>query len=130
MCAQRIRPELRSCVTKISKVLVAGDGQKAGSLLIERSKSQVAEEKVEKFLTSISNVVSDVHTSGLRLERIGIADVLVEVLSTCYECSVKLDPKFATIITSIFVAEGLGRLLDPHMDILRIAMPVILRASG
>ncbi|KAJ8907152.1 hypothetical protein NDN08_003634 [Rhodosorus marinus] len=125
-----IEPKQIRDMRDLFQAIARGDGQKAGSLLIERSKSPVEEEKVENFLTSISNIVSDVHASGLRLERLGIADILVDVLSTCYECSVKLDPKFATIVASIFVAEGLGRLLDPNMDILRIAMPVILRASG
>lgn len=42
---------------------------------------------------------------------------------------VLLEAKFASVVTAIAVMEGLGRSLDPDLDILREAAPIILQAK-
>jgi len=88
----------------------------------------VSEKDQAKFCAGVSRIVADAHARGLRLAYLGIGDLLSRMLYLCYECGVKLESKFASIVSSLYVAEGLGRLLDPQMDILRVAMPVILAA--
>lgn len=54
---------------------------------------------------------------------------------TCY-CNVsflhqvKLESNFASIVFAIMVLEGLGRSLDPNLDILEIARPLLLRNAA
>lgn len=43
---------------------------------------------------------------------------------------VKLESKFASIILSIALLEGVGRSLDPECNILQAAVPVIARATS
>ena len=43
-------------------------------------------------------------------------------------CSqVKLESNFASMVIAIMVLEGLGRSLDPNLDILEMAKPLLLR---
>ncbi len=42
---------------------------------------------------------------------------------------VKMETRFASVILAIFVLEGLGRSLDPEIDILEKARPVLLQKS-
>lgn len=39
-----------------------------------------------------------------------------------------IEPNFASLVLGIAVAEGLGRSLDPYADIIRISLPILLRA--
>jgi predicted unusual protein kinase regulating ubiquinone biosynthesis (AarF/ABC1/UbiB family) len=43
------------------------------------------------------------------------------------EYRVKLDPAFASFIIAISTLEGVGRSLDPNLNIFRSAVPVIAR---
>ena len=40
---------------------------------------------------------------------------------------VKLESNFASIVFAIMVLEGLGRSLDPSLDILELAKPLLLK---
>lgn len=40
---------------------------------------------------------------------------------------VKLESNFASIVFAIMVLEGLGRSLDPNLDILDLAKPFLLK---
>ncbi len=50
--------------------------------------------------------------------------------SPCF-CSiqVRIDPNFASIMMAIMVIEGLGRSLDPSLDILAHARPCVMRRA-
>lgn len=43
---------------------------------------------------------------------------------------VKLESNFASIVFAIMVLEGLGRSLDPQLDILEAARPFLLRGPA
>lgn len=43
---------------------------------------------------------------------------------------VKLESNFASIVFAIMVLEGLGRSLDPKLDILEAAKPFLLKGPG
>lgn len=42
----------------------------------------------------------------------------------------KLESNFASIIFAIMVLEGLGRSLDPELDILEAAKPLLIRTAA
>lgn len=60
--------------------------------------------------------------------QIRVAALIRRVLLACYQYKVKLESNFASIILAIGVLEGVGRSLDPELDILTAATPVILRS--
>lgn len=43
---------------------------------------------------------------------------------------VKLESNFASIVFAIMVLEGLGRSLDPNLDILELAKPLLLKNAA
>lgn len=57
----------------------------------------------------------------LMLLCVSVRDVLLLVFQ------VKLESNFASMVFAIMVLEGLGRSLDPNLDILEIAKPLLLR---
>jgi aarF domain-containing kinase len=51
---------------------------------------------------------------------------MTSVFSAMIEHKVKLDGSFSSIILTIVVVEGLGRSLDPTLDIIQKARPFLL----
>jgi aarF domain-containing kinase len=40
---------------------------------------------------------------------------------------IKIESRFVSVIISLGILEGLGRRLDPDVDILKMAAPIVLR---
>lgn len=45
----------------------------------------------------------------------------------CVLWQVKLESNFASMVFAIMVLEGLGRSLDPHLDILEMAKAILVK---
>ena len=58
-----------------------------------------------------------------------MSNILQSLLVACYKYQVKLESKFVSVLLAIGVVEGLGRRLDPDVDILKKAAPYILKAA-
>lgn len=43
---------------------------------------------------------------------------------------VKIESNFTTVMIGIMVAEGVGRSLDPEVDLLSVAAPILLREQA
>ncbi len=56
--------------------------------------------------------------------------LLGDVLALCRDHRVLLEQRFAATVAAIAVLEGLGRALDPDLDILAAAAPIVLRAAA
>jgi predicted unusual protein kinase regulating ubiquinone biosynthesis (AarF/ABC1/UbiB family) len=39
-----------------------------------------------------------------------------------------IEPNFASLVLGIAVVEGLGRSLDPNVDIIKTSLPILLKA--
>ena len=55
-----------------------------------------------------------------------VGELLSQVFSVLMKYHVKMESNFASVMLAIFVLEGLGRSLDPDLDILERARPVLL----
>ena len=63
------------------------------------------------------------------LNKLRIGEVLLEVTSLVRTHRVKVEPNFTNLVMAIVVLEGLGRQLDPSLDLFSIAlelMPTLL----
>lgn len=47
----------------------------------------------------------------------------------CYTHQVKLEPKFVSVMVALGVVEGLGKRLDPEVDVLKRAAPYVFKAA-
>jgi aarF domain-containing kinase len=124
-----LEPEDRKNFIDLFSSIVKNNGKHAGNLMISRSKDggNSCTDPIA-FSLAIEDLVNKVHGFGLRLGGLGLGDVLRQCLSLCYEYNVKLESRFVSVIIALCVCEGLGRRLDPDVDILKRAAPFILRA--
>ena len=60
------------------------------------------------------------------LGEIDIGTVLRNVLNLVRENQVQVDSSFTTLVLSIVLLEGLGRQLNPDLDIFKAALPMLI----
>lgn len=105
------------------------DGYRAGELMIERSRQPSAVQNHEVFCLRMQHLVLGVKGKTFTLGKIQISDVLKEVLSMIRGHHVRLEGDFINVVISILLLEGIGRQLDPNIDIFKSSLP-ILRQLG
>ena len=122
--------------------VVRGDGAGAGRLLLERASSHDCCDQ-DAFVRAVAQLVSkatqpaDSSSSestpsrsklSLTLSDVRVAELLLAVLALCYEHRVRLESRFTTVVIAIAIVEGIGRQLDPDLDLLREAAPFAFKA--
>ena len=81
------------------------------------------------FATGVGEIVAEFHNNrkaGLTLGAVRIGSLLSRVLDLCRLHGVEIDPSMASIVVSTLVLEGLGRSLDPNLNLIDFAMPFVL----
>ena len=106
------------------RLVVSGNGSGVASILLERSKVQDCRDE-EKFREEMDEFVSYVHANTLSLRQFQVSYILRQLFSMAIRHRVKIESNFATIMLAIMIAEGVGRALDPDIDILKCAVPYL-----
>ena len=96
-----------------------------GSLFLDQSKHECKDPN--GFIKDMDSIVASAISDQLSLSRIDVADLLSKVFNVLHKHRVKLDPNFASVVLAIMVLEGLGRSLDPDLDILWKATPYLVK---
>lgn len=97
--------------------------------MVERCRTPELVIEPETFALKIQHLVLSVKSKTFSLAQIKISDILTEVLSAVRLSHVKMEGDFVNTVLSILLLEGIGRQLDPNMDLLKSALP-ILRQLG
>ena len=105
------------------------DGYRAGHLMVERCRSPDSVLNCEIFALKMQHLVLGIKSKTFALGQIKFGDVLNEVLRMVRTHHVRLEGDFVNVVISILLLEGIGRQLDPEMDLFRSAIP-ILREVG
>ncbi|KAI1141662.1 ABC1 family protein [Hypoxylon sp. FL0543] len=105
------------------------DGYKAGHLMCERCRQPDAVIDQEVFALKMQHLVLNVKSSTLALGNVKIGDILQQVLDMVRQHHVRLEGDFVNVVISILLLEGIGRSLDPNVDLLSSSLP-ILRQLG
>ncbi|KAI7822557.1 hypothetical protein BC939DRAFT_453641 [Gamsiella multidivaricata] len=105
------------------------DGYRAGELMIERCRSPETVLDGEGFALRMQRLILGVRNTAMSLSKIKIADLLAEVMSMVRTHHVPMEGDFANVIISILILEGIGRQLNPNIDLFKTALP-ILRQLG
>ena len=113
----------RNFVSVFSAV-VKGDGVTVGNEILQQSEQEC--ENPEQFVLEIESIVLQFR-SKLSFAKVNVSQLLTSVFDVFRKHHVKLDPNFTSVILSIMVIEGLGKTLDPDVDLLRAATPFLLR---
>ncbi len=105
------------------------DGYKAGKLMVERCRTPQLAIDEETFALKMQHIVLSVKSKTFSLANIKISDILTDVLMAVRQHHVKMEGDFVNTVISILLLEGIGRQLDPNMDLFKSALP-ILRQLG
>lgn len=79
----------------------------------------------EGYKNKMQELVNKVHKEGLLLSKISVSMLLKQLLKISYDHNVKLESRFVSVILSIILAEGMGKQLDPEINIILKATPYI-----
>jgi aarF domain-containing kinase len=137
-----LEPRDAESLIDLCACIVRGDGAGAGKLMMERARLNSCTDP-EAFQKGMSNVLNKLMIPPpsssspsllpapmVRLSTVQIGEILGEVLNLCRVHGVLLETNFVSVICAITVLEGLGRALDPQIDVIAEATPFILRAAG
>lgn len=95
------------------------DGYKAGHLMVDRCRQPEAVLDPEIFALKMQHLVLGVKSRTFALGNIKIGDVLSQVLQMVREHHVRLEGDFVNVVISILLLEGIGRSLDPNLDLFK-----------
>ncbi|GFP54769.1 ABC1 family protein C21C3.03, mitochondrial [Trichoderma asperellum] len=106
------------------------DGYKAGHLMCERCRQPEAVIDKEVFALKMQHLVLSVKSRTLALGNVKIGDILQEVLSMVRNHHVRLEGDFVNVVISILLLEGIGRSLNPDVDLLSSSLPILRQLSA
>lgn len=93
------------------------DGYKAGELMVERSRTPETVINKEIFALKVEKLVDRMKQRTFTLGNISIGDLLDQVLGMVRGHHVRMEGDFITVIVAILLLEGIGRQLDPDLDL-------------
>lgn len=99
------------------KAVAEFDGYRAGQLMVERCRQPDAVIDKEVFALRMQHLVLAVKSRTFALGNIKIGDILNEVLRMVRAHHVRLEGDFVNVVLSILLLEGIGRSLDPELDL-------------
>lgn len=105
------------------------DGYRAGQLMVERCRTPELAIDTETFALKMQHIVLNIKRKTFSLGQIKISDILTDVLTAVRQHHVKMEADFINTVISILLLEGIGRQLDPSLDLFKSALP-ILRQLG
>lgn len=106
------------------------DGYKAGHLMCERCRQPDAVIDKEVFALKMQHLVLNVKSHTLALGNVKIGDILQEVLNMVRNHHVRLEGDFVNVVISILLLEGIGRSLNPDVDLLSSSLPILRQLSA
>ncbi|KAL4241795.1 protein kinase superfamily protein [Abortiporus biennis] len=105
------------------------DGYRAGQLMVSRCRTPELAIDPETFALKMQHIVLNVKRKTFSLGQIKISDILTDVLTAVRQHHVKMEAAFVNTVISVLLLEGIGRQLDPNLDLFKSALP-ILRQLG
>ncbi|KAL9945811.1 hypothetical protein ACHAQF_008368 [Verticillium nonalfalfae] len=106
------------------------DGYKAGNLMCERCRQPDDVLDQEVFALKMQHLVLGVKSRTLALGNIKIGDILQQVLGMVRGHHVRMEGDFVNVVISILLLEGIGRSLNPDMDLLSSSLPILRQLSA
>ncbi|KAK7064072.1 ABC1-domain-containing protein [Favolaschia claudopus] len=106
------------------------DGYRTGQLMVERCRTPELAIETETFALKMQHLVLSVKRKTFSLGQVKISDILTEVLKSVREHHVKMEGDFVNTVISILLLEGIGRRLDPGLDLFKSALPILRQLGG
>ncbi|XP_066524664.1 uncharacterized aarF domain-containing protein kinase 2 [Hoplias malabaricus] len=113
---------LRSVFTAV----VLKQGERVAELILKHARASECKD-VPLFKKEMAELVNHALSDTLSLGKVQVTELLSQVFRLLIHHKVKLESNFASVVFAIMVLEGLGRSLDPNLDLLEIAKPLLLK---
>ncbi|XP_022086453.1 uncharacterized aarF domain-containing protein kinase 2-like [Acanthaster planci] len=104
--------------------VLLGKGEVVAELFLQHTMHRCPDEA--KFKEDMAELVNLAHQQTVKLGVMQVGVLLEDLFSLMIKHKVKLNGNFASIMLAMMVLEGLGRSLDPNLDILDAARPILL----
>jgi len=135
--ATSLGPGDRRNLMELFRAVVLDRGAEAGRLMVDRARYERCSDVpgcTEAFAAGVGGLVREFHASrqaegGLTLHNVKIGSLLGRMLDLCRVHGVEIDPGMANIVLSTLVLEGLGRSLDPELNLMDCAVPFVLKGG-
>lgn len=95
------------------------DGYRAGHLMVERCRTPDQVLDPEIFALKMQHLVLSIKSRTFALGNIKIGDVLSEVLTMVRGHHVRFEGDFVNVVISCLLLEGIGRSLNPDLDLFK-----------
>ncbi|KAH0617018.1 hypothetical protein JD844_028581, partial [Phrynosoma platyrhinos] len=105
--------------------VVLGQGERVAELILHHSRANQCK-NVERFKADMAELVTKARSNTIALGKLQVANLLSSVFKLLMTHQVKLESNFASVVFAIMILEGLGRSLDPELDILKTAKPLLI----
>lgn len=125
----KLAPQDQVNFVALFTAVAEGDGEKAAYLMIDRSRDPTSCTDRHGFARGMKEIVDQVALDSFRLDKVQIGSVLEKVMHLVHKHQVRMEPNFASLVVSIIVLEGVGRQLDPELDIFKTSLPMLMRAD-
>ncbi|KAJ8411189.1 hypothetical protein AAFF_G00171950 [Aldrovandia affinis] len=120
-----VRGDLRN-FRAVFTAVVLRQGERVAELILNHARANECKD-VPRFKKEMAELVNKALSDTLSLGKVQVAELLSRVFRLLITHKVKLESNFASIVFAIMVLEGIGRSLDPNLDILEIAKPLLLK---
>ncbi|KAJ8656682.1 hypothetical protein O0I10_007529 [Lichtheimia ornata] len=101
------------------------DGYKAGELMVERCRTPELVIEPDVFALRMQNLILGLKQNTFKLGAVKIGNLLHNAMNMVRAHHVKLEGDFVNVVVSIMLLEGIGRQLDPDLDLFKSALPVL-----
>ncbi|XP_063251650.1 uncharacterized aarF domain-containing protein kinase 2 [Prinia subflava] len=109
--------------------VVQGQGERVAELILHHARANQCQD-IERFKAEMAELVTKARGNTIALGKLQVGNLLSSVFKLLMTHKVKLESNFASIIFAIMVLEGLGRSLDPELDILEAAKPLLIKTAA
>ncbi|TFK02839.1 muscarinic acetylcholine receptor M2 [Platysternon megacephalum] len=109
--------------------VVQGQGERVAELILHHARANQCKD-IERFKVEMAELVTKARMNTVALGKVQVANLLSSVFKLLMTHKVKLESNFASVVFAIMVLEGLARSLDPELDILEAAKPLLIRTAA
>lgn len=95
------------------------DGYRAGQLMVARCRTPEQVIDPDIFALKMQHLVLSIKSRTFALGNVKIGDVLTEVLTMVRSHHVRFEGDFVNVVISCLLLEGVGRSLDPNLDLFK-----------
>eukprot|EP01090_Pellita_catalonica_P010704 TRINITY_DN22143_c0_g1_i1.p1 TRINITY_DN22143_c0_g1~~TRINITY_DN22143_c0_g1_i1.p1 ORF type:complete len:365 (-),score=66.43 TRINITY_DN22143_c0_g1_i1:15-977(-) len=105
--------------------LISRDSKLAATL-ITAGQDHLTPQQIDAFASDLEDVMQFFMTSSLADVR--LAAMFLDVLKLARKHRVVLESNYTTLIVGTIVVEGIGRRLDPDLNLIEVAKPLLLQS--